>query len=166
MTTTLTASPSSGLVATADTSGNLAFVTGSSSQYTSTVPNVTGTLMSGSGVGAWTSYTPTVSSLSGTITSYTSSGQYQTIGKTCIVSMTVTITNAGTGAAQLVATLPVTPAARIQCSAAGMECVNTGYMLKSYIPASSTSMQIMNYNNTTAIAGGSLIIMTVVYETA
>lgn len=115
---------------------------------------------------AWTAYTPTVSCLSGTITSYTSSGQYQTIGKTCIVSMTITITNAGTGAAQLVATLPVTPAARIQCSAAGMECVNTGYMLKSYIPASSTSMQIMNYNNTTAIAGGSLIILTVVYETA
>jgi hypothetical protein len=44
MTTTLTASPSSGLVATADTSGNLAFVTGSSSQYTATLPASTGTV--------------------------------------------------------------------------------------------------------------------------
>jgi hypothetical protein len=158
----------SSLTILGDTSGSVLLqapaVAGSSAL---SLPATTGTLLSTGNVGpAWTSYTPTVSSLSGTITSYTSSGQYQTIGKTCIVSLTVTITNAGTGAAQLVATLPLTPAARIQCSAAGMECVNTGYMLKSYIPASSTSMQIMNYNNTTAITGGALLIMTVIYETA
>ena len=155
------------LVINGDTSGSVILsAPAAAGSTTLTLPTTSGTVMVGSGVGAWTSYTPTVSSLSGSITSYTSSGQYQTIGKTCIVSLTVTITNAGSGAGQLVATLPITPAARIQCSAAGMECVNTGYMLKSYIPASSTSMQITNYNNTTAIAGGSLIIMTIVYETA
>ena len=166
MTALITASPSSGIVLTGDTSGNLALVTGSSSQYTATVPAATGTLMTGSGVGAWTSYTPTISAATGTITTVSATGQYQTIGKTCIVSMTITITTAGTGANQLFATLPFTSASRIQSGTTGGEFNNTGYMVKGYIPSGTTQLQMTYYNNSTVIASGNNIIVTTTYEIA
>jgi len=128
------------------------------------LPNANGG--TGNTGGAWTSYTPTVSAATGSITAYTASGQYQTIGKICIVSMTVGITTAGTGNNQLFATLPFTSAARIQSGTTGAEFNNTGSMIKGYIPASTTQLQMTYYNNTTVIASGNNVIVTTTYEIA
>lgn len=55
---------------------------------------------------AWETYTPTVTSNSGTLTSYTASGRWCQIQKTLIVMLDLKITNNGTGATFIEATLP------------------------------------------------------------
>lgn len=120
----------------------------------------------GTSLGAWTSYTPTISAATGTITTSSATGQYQLIGKTCIVSMTITITTAGTGTNQLFATLPFTSAARIQSGTTGAEVNSTGNGVKGYIPTSSTQLQLTYYNNSTPIGSGNVIIVTTTYEIA
>lgn len=131
-----------------------------------TLTNCTGLPTGGIAAVAWTSYTPTISAATGTITTASGTGQYQTIGKTCIVSMTITITTAGTGANQLFATLPFTSAARIQSGTTGAEVNTTGNGVKGYIPTSSTQLQLTYYNNSTPIGSGNTIIVTTTYETA
>ena len=64
----------------------------------------------GTSSAAWTSYTPTATAGSGAITSYTASGSSYQIGKVVFVRFTVTITNQGTGAGELIVTLPATAA--------------------------------------------------------
>lgn len=133
---------------------------------TLTLPTTSGTVMVGSGVGAWTAYTPTISSASGSFTTVSASGAYQTIGKTCIVSMTINITTSGTAGSPIYATLPFTGANRIQICGYGMEVNSTGYMLKGYLGASGQSLQITTYSNGSTIGNGYSVIMTIVYETA
>jgi hypothetical protein len=143
-----------------------------SSQITSVAnTQITGILAAANGGtgnngGAWTAYTPTISAATGTITTSSATGQYQLIGKTCIVSMTITITTAGTGANQLFATLPFTSAARIQSGTTGAEVNSTGNGVKGYIPTSSTQLQLTYYNNSTPIGSGNVIIVTTTYEIA
>lgn len=136
------------------------------SNYTHTLPAATGEVALTSTNGAWTSYTPTISAATGTITTASGTAKYHTIGKTCIVNMNITITTAGTGNNQLFVTLPFTSAARIQSGTTGGEFSNTGYMIKGYIPASTTQLQLTYYNNTTVIASGNLVIVTTTYEIA
>ena len=131
-----------------------------------TLTNCTGLPASGIAAAAWIAYTPTVSAATGSITAYTASGQYQIIGKICIVSTTVTITTAGTGANQLFVTLPFTSAARIQSGTSGGEFNSTGYSVKGYIPSSTTQLQITYYNNSTVIVNGNFIVATTTYEIA
>jgi hypothetical protein len=56
---------------------------------------------------AWVSYTPTISASSGTITTSSGSGRYKQIGKTVYFQATATITTNGTGAGNLIITLPI-----------------------------------------------------------
>jgi hypothetical protein len=55
---------------------------------------------------AWTSYTPTLSAVAGTLTSASASGRFKLVGKVCHVTIRVQITNNGTAAGALRATLP------------------------------------------------------------
>jgi hypothetical protein len=120
----------------------------------------------GTSLGAWTSYTPGITAESGSFNAVSATGQYQLIGKTCFVNMNITYSDRGTATGGLYATLPFTSAARIQIGGYGMEVNSTGYMLKGYIPASSTQLQIKNYSNGSVLTSGYQPIMTVVYEIA
>ena len=59
---------------------------------------------------AWSTYTPTITSQGGTPTTVTATGRYKVIGKTAIVEINVTVTNAGTATGNMNATLPLTAA--------------------------------------------------------
>jgi hypothetical protein len=150
-----------------DTSGSIVLdapaVSGST---TLTLPATTGTVMVGSGVGAWTAYTPTISAASGTITTSSATGQYQTIGKTCILNMNITITTVGSASGSCNATLPFTSASNIQIGGYGMEVNTNGAMLKGYIGGSTSTLQITSYANGSPFAygSGSVFVMTVVYQ--
>jgi hypothetical protein len=115
---------------------------------------------------AWTSYTPTITAATGSFTTVSATGAYQVIGKTCFVTINISITTVGTAAGTIYATLPFTSAARIQIGGYGMEVNSTGNMLKGYIPASSTQLQITTYSNGSTIGAGYSPILTVVYEIA
>lgn len=147
--------------------GSLALVSADgASDLTVTFQALTGTAALTSTNNAWTSYTPIITAAAGTFTTVSASGAYQTIGKTCIVSVTVNITTVGTASGRLDATLPFTSAGRIQVGGYGMEINSTGDMIKGYIPASSTQMQITTYSNGLAIGAGYSNILTVIYEIA
>lgn len=57
---------------------------------------------------AWTTYTPTVTSQGGTATTTSAAGRYKVIGKTCHVSVQVSITNHGTATGSIFASIPFT----------------------------------------------------------
>jgi len=147
--------------------GSLSLVSADgASDLTVTFQALTGTAALTSTNNAWTSYTPTITAASGTFTTVSASGAYQTIGKTCILNMNITITTVGTASGTIYATLPFTSAARIQIGGYGMEVNSTGNMLKGYIPSSSTQLQITTYSNGSTIGAGYSPILTVVYEIA
>ena len=136
------------------------------SDLTVTFQALTGTAALTSTNGAWTSYTPTITASTGSFTTVSATGFYQTIGKTCFVSINITITTVGTASGLIYATLPFTSAARIQIGGWGMETSSTGNMLKGYIPPSSTQLQWTTYSNGFTIGAGYTPTMTVVYEIA
>jgi len=157
----------SSVVISGDTSGAITLAAPAvAGTNTITLPALTGTVALTSTNGAWTSYTPTVTASSGTFTTVSATGAYQTIGKTCFVSVNIIITTVGTASGAIYATLPFTSAARIQIGGWGMETSSTGYMLKGYIPTSSTQLQITIYSNTSTIGAGYTPTMNVVYEIA
>lgn len=109
--------------------------------------------------GAWT---PVASSSGGTITSYLSDGTYTKIGRMVIADLNVAISNAGTATGTLFATLPFTAAA--QAVAFGREHFATGIMVQGIVSAASASLSIVRYDNTTIIATGRTVGMTIAYR--
>ena len=115
---------------------------------------------------AWTSYTPTVGSQSGTITTATANGYYTRIGKTCVVSISATVTNKGTGAGFLSVSLPFTAAGVVGYVGAGREVAATGASLTGYIAPSGTIMQILTTSITSPIENSYISRVTITYEVA
>ena len=120
----------------------------------------------GNAGGAWTAYTPVITASTGSFTTVSATGYYQVIGKTCFVSVNITITTVGSASGLIYATLPFTSAARIQIGGWGMETSSTGNMLKGYIPASTNQLQWTTYSNGFTIGAGYTPTMNVVYEIA
>jgi hypothetical protein len=108
-------------------------------------------------------WTPTVSSSSGTITSYTLVGaNYTKIGRAVHINFAATITDAGTGGGSLDVSLPFTNGAVI-ANGCGRENALTGYMLQSRVSSGSSTMNIQNYVNATAIATNAQIRVSMTY---
>ena len=113
---------------------------------------------------AWTSYTPTITSGTGTITTVSATGKYVQFGKTVIARGTVTITTAGTGAAGLFVTVPVTAASGSTAGTAA-ETNATAWALACWMN-NTTQLHIYKYDGTTVIANSRTIQFSVVYEAA
>lgn len=77
-------------------------------------------------------WTPVITSASGSITSYSSSGWYTKVGNLINCTMYISITNNGTGSNQLYATAPFTPSStsNLRPVGAGRENANTGKMVE------------------------------------
>lgn len=99
-----------------------------------------------------TSFTPTVTPQSGSITSYTSSGSYFRIGKLIFWSMTVGVTDAGTGSGILYATLPFTASAF--SIGDGEEYAAVGFDVRGKVSGRSNSLGIRR------LSDGSSVIVT------
>ena len=113
--------------------------------------------------GTWT---PSVSSSGGSITTVgTVSGRYVKVGQFVLVTCTVAITNNGTGSGSvLVANLPYTSegAQYIGC---GRENNATGKLLQVYLPASSATFYVKNYDDSYPVSSGYQFFATVSYRT-
>jgi len=174
---TLTLNAATQTVATIDSSGNIKFKSAIS------VGDATPTT-SGAGItfpatqsassdantlddyeeGTWTT---TVTSQSGTITTSSFSGaKYTKIGNIVIITVTITITTVGTASGHCLFTLPFTGASVQQNGGYGMESNTNGAMLKGFLQASSSSMQITQYNNASpfALGNGSIFNMNAIYQ--
>jgi hypothetical protein len=117
---------------------------------------------------AWISYTPTVTSSSGSITSYTSEGRYQRIGKTCLVTVTVSITNVGTASGAMIVTLPFTSKGSVGVAymGTGRESNVTGNGMTVINNPNSNTASVFQYNNTTVLATSANPRFSLVFEVA
>jgi hypothetical protein len=113
----------------------------------------------------WTAYTPTVTSSIGTPTTVTASGAYQKIGKTVIVRMLVTVTNAGTAAGNMSVDLPFT-GANVRQSGTGAEFTLTGDAAVVLLEANATVAVLRKYDFTTFWTTGAVIAAQITYEEA
>ena len=99
-------------------------------------------------------YTPTVTAGSGTFTSASATGRYTKIGRMVFVALTVTVTTVGTASGAIVVTLPFTTSALpVRQIIIGRDSV-LGKILACVALNSTSTMNILNYDNTSAIAAG------------
>jgi hypothetical protein len=109
--------------------------------------------------GTWT---PTVASITGTITTVSASGTYTKVGRQVTAAAVITITNNGTGATGVYATLPfATPATSY--AGFGREAGVLFATMNVVTLANDNRMQITSYNNAYPGGSGSTIIATAVY---
>jgi len=113
--------------------------------------------------GTWT---PSVSSSGGSITTVGAvSGRYVKIGQFVLVTCTVAISNNGTGSgAVLVANLPYSSEGA-QYVGCGRENNATGKLLQVYLPASSATFYVKNYDDSYPVSSGYQFFATVSYRT-
>lgn len=116
-------------------------------------------------LGAWTSYTPTVSAGSGTATTYTATGRYIQIGKTVHVRVAINVTNKGTAASYIKASLPVTVNTSAGIDPTGI-AANTGLGVSGVtLIFDSGNFTIWKYDGTTMWANNP-ITASITYEAA
>jgi hypothetical protein len=111
---------------------------------------------------AVTSFAPVVTSQTGSITSYTSSSSYYRIGKLVFWTINVTLTNAGTGAGVLYATMPFTASAF--GIGFGEEFAAVGFDVMGKVSSGSNTLGITKMDRTTAIATGNGFRVTGTYQ--
>lgn len=103
---------------------------------------------------AWTSYTPTVTVGSGSLTSYTAIGFYRVVGKWVEMRVSISITNNGTAATNLIISLPVGPSHGTGRQAmCGRESSVTGKVVGGTISPNTSLLTITNYDG--SYPGGS-----------
>ena len=114
--------------------------------------------------GTWT---PVVTSASGSITTVGAvSGVYTKIGNVLVAEFTITITTNGTGAGSIFASgLPFAATANAYIGA-GRENAATGNLLQLYLPASSSTVTVKNYNDTYPAGNGYTMFGTISYRTS
>ena len=144
--------------------GNLAFPSGQGIDFSDTG---TGTGISTSELfadyeeGTWT---PVVTAAAGAITSYSIiSSRYTKVGQLVVATTRLSITDAGTGAGNLIITLPF--AAGTQDSAGSTyESVLTGDAGRTWISSGAATMYVAKYNNSTYCVTGYTITATAIYS--
>lgn len=149
-------------------------------QFTSTIGVGTAASASGSGVsfpatqspstdantlddyeeGTWT---PTVTAGAGAITAYTASGYYTKIGRSVECTATINITTNGTGADNIVYTLPFTAAAGPNFAGCGRETLATGNMLQAILGSGGSTATVFTYNNAYPGGTGYQLVITMTY---
>lgn len=111
---------------------------------------------------AWVSYTPTITAGAGTFTTVSAAGKYAKVGKTVFVHLTITITTNGTAATYVSASTPVDMSSN-NFTFYGRDITN-GKMVQGIKNTSSTIL-IVNYDNSYPGADGHSIALCGVYET-
>jgi len=108
-------------------------------------------------------WTPTVTSGSGSLTSYTASGYYTKVGRHVHATIVISITNNGTGAGSIAATLPFTAASGPLWVGSGRENASTGNMLQGILASGGSAVTILAYNNTYPGGTGAQLVLTISY---
>jgi len=114
---------------------------------------------------SYTAYTPTVTSQVGTITSYTATGGYYEVGKMVYFTVSVTITNAGTGSGGINISLPFTNNSTFYGTVSGRESTG-GKGIDGVISLSGTTALVFFYDNATTIVTGNNLIISGFYQRA
>lgn len=120
----------------------------------------------GNVAGAWTTYSVTPTPSGGSFTSASASGSYYVIGKLVHYTFTVTVSTVGTATGAIIVPLPTGTAKRAGCGFGGEVAVNGKGVSCRILPATLTSFQLQNVDNTSPIAAGVTILCSGIYELA
>lgn len=104
-----------------------------------------------------------IASDTGTITTKSGSIRYRKQGRTVTFTLAISITTNGTGAGQLIATLPYPAAA--ETIFAGQEVLATGVATTGYVDANSATLYIIKYDATYSGGNGTRNVVSGTYET-
>lgn len=141
------------------TSGNLVVTNGKGVDFSATSGTGTSELFNDYEEGTWT---PTVTAASGAFTTVSASGFYTKIGRIVSFSMSIVITDAGTAAGNMTATLPFA-ATSINAIAYGREIAATGSGCQGTIISGSSNCIIQRYDTVSIIGTGRTVVMTGTY---
>jgi len=111
--------------------------------------------------GTWV---PVVTAASGALTSYTASGIYTRIGRVIIATVSIDISNNGSGAVALNVSLPVANNPVIAYYGQGREGTLTGNMLQAGVDPSGTSALVLTYGNGYPGGTGARPSFTIIYS--
>lgn len=117
------------------------------------------------GATPWTAYTPTVTSGSGTFTTVTATGAYQKIGKVIHFQVAVVVSTQGTASGATIVSLPTANAGPVAI-ANGRAITVSAKALQGYIPSTSGSCFIFNYDGSTPSASGETLVINGTYQVA
>jgi hypothetical protein len=132
---------------------------------TTAVTNLTTAINNALSLGPWSTWSPTISSGTGTITTVgTVVARYAQAGKNVYFSLSVAITTNGTGSSYVSATLPLN--ARAATVFVGRENGVSFKELQAIVLSGSSSLTIVNYDNTYPGSSGSSIVISGVYESS
>lgn len=140
-------------------SGNLIVTNGKGIDFSATAGTGTSELFDDYEEGTWT---PTVTAASGTFTTVSASGFYTKIGRIVSFSMSIVITDAGTAAGNMTATLPFA-ATSINAIASGREIAATGSGCQGTISSGFSNCIIQRYDTVSIIGSGRTVIVTGTY---
>lgn len=111
-------------------------------------------------------FAPGLSSSGGGLSNASATGRYRKIGQKLVwVEFNIYIANSGSATGGVNVALPFT-AGGAAYALAGREIAVSGKMIQGIISAGATTMNVLNYDNTSPAANGANIILTGVYETA
>ena len=115
------------------------------------------------GADAWYSgFTPAVASTGGAITTSSATMRYKQIGKTMLVNFNISITTNGTGSGSITLTVPSNAVA--YAVGAARDYSVGGKTISVTLPTASSTMTLVNYDNTYPGANGSTISGNITYE--
>lgn len=115
------------------------------------------------------SWAPTVTAGSGTITTVSAAGRFLEMGKLLMLSVTITITTNGTGATSILCPLPSGFTAVGSANVLAGRAANvSGKMLQAFVGTggSTTSLFILNYDNSYPGADGEILLVSGMIEVA
>jgi hypothetical protein len=138
-------------------------ITNSTNDIRLTVPVAVANGGTGDTGGAWTTFAPTITSQTGTFTTVSAAGSFLQVGKLVSFICSITITTAGTAAGNTIMPLPVGTLKRA-FACGGVETALTGKSLGAFGAASASSLNVRNYDVSTAIASGNVLTISGAYE--
>jgi hypothetical protein len=123
-------------------------------------------LTSGNTPHEWATYASTITSLTGTVTAATGTLRYKRVNKTVHFSLIVNITNNGSGAGALYATLPFPLAGGTLSIASGRGTAVSAKMVQGLMDSGAPKIFMVNYDGGYPAATGETIAMSGTYEAA
>jgi hypothetical protein len=128
--------------------------------------NPSGFFTSGNTPYTWDTFTSTITAQTGTITTASGTLKYKRVNKTVHWSLVASITNNGTGAGAINATLPFACVVGTNFVGCGRETNITGKMLQGFINSGSSTIYIVYYDGTYPGVNGAGFTISGTYETA
>ena len=129
-------------------------------------PLINAVVANNSGNDSWVAYTPVATAQTGTSTFGTCTARYKQTGKTILLEANVPITSAGSGSGNVAISTPsnILSTATGGYVGSGIDIGSSGKTLAVKAAPGGGNIYVANYDNTTPIASGAQLVVSLTYE--